>query len=94
MSVMLRMKVTSYPRREQPAPQHVEVDRRADVAHVRLRLHRQPAHVDARLALLEGDEVADRARSGVVEPEGHRGNRRSSERSEVEEVPPGTSEPR
>ena len=55
----------------QPAAQHVEVDRRAHVAHVRLRLHRQPAHVHARPALLQGDEVADVARGGVVEPESH-----------------------
>ena len=56
---------------DQPPAQHVEVDRRAHVAHVRLRLHRQPAHVHARPALLQGDEVADVARGGVVEPESH-----------------------
>ena len=57
--------------RLQPAPQHVEVDRRADVADVGLGLHRQAAHVEARPALLEGDEVADSAGGGVVEPESH-----------------------
>jgi hypothetical protein len=41
------------------------------VAHVRLALHGQPAHVDARLAVDKGDEVADLARGGVVEPESH-----------------------
>ena len=56
---------------QQPAPQHVEVHRRPHMAHVRLRLNRQATHVDADPALLERDEVADRARSGVVEPEGH-----------------------
>ena len=55
----------------QPAPQHVEVDRRPDVPDVRLRLDRQAAHVDARLPLLEGNEVTDFAGRGVVQPEGH-----------------------
>ena len=71
MSVTLRMKATSYPRPRQPAPQHVEVDRRPDVPDVRLRLHRQTAHVDARLPLLEGDEVTDLAGRGVVQAEVH-----------------------
>ena len=35
------------------------------------RLHRGPAQVDARLAVLEGHEVPDGARRGVVEAEGH-----------------------
>ena len=55
----------------QPAPQHVEVDRRPHVPDVRLRLHGEPADVDARLALLERDEVAHVAGRGVVEAETH-----------------------
>ena len=58
-------------RGDQPAPQHVEVHRRAHVTHVGLALHGQATHVDARLALLERDEVADVAGRGVVEPESH-----------------------
>ena len=38
---------------------------------VRLRLHGQTADVDARLPLLEGNEVTDFAGRGVVQPEGH-----------------------
>ena len=37
-----------------------------------LRLHRESAQVDPDLARFEGDEVADPARRGVVEPESHR----------------------
>ena len=72
MSVTLRMKVDLVALVGQPAPQHVEVDRRADVADVGLGLHRQAADVDARLPLLEGHEVTDLAGRGVVEPESHR----------------------
>ena len=43
---------------------------------VRLGLHGQPADVDARLPLLEGNEVADFAGRGVVQPEGHAGKSR------------------
>jgi hypothetical protein len=60
------------PGRGQPPPEHVEVHRRPHVTHVRLALHGQPTDVDARLARLEGDEVAHVARRGVVEPESHR----------------------
>ena len=56
----------------QPAAQHVEVDRRADVADVRLPLHGEPADVDARPALLKGHERAHLAGHGVVEPDRHR----------------------
>ena len=56
----------------QPAAQHVEVDRRAHVADVRLGLHGETADVDPRPALDEGDEVAHLARRGVVEPQSHR----------------------
>ena len=55
----------------QPALQDVEGDARAHVPDVRLRLHGQAAQVETGLPLLEGDEVADFARRGVVEPEGH-----------------------
>ena len=55
----------------QPAPQHVEVDRRPDVPDVRLRLDGETADVDARLPLLEGNEVTDLAGRGVVQPECH-----------------------
>ena len=72
MSVTLRMKSTSWPRDGEPAAEHVEVDRGAHVPDVRLRLHGQPAHVDAGPARGERDEVAGLARRGVVEPQGHR----------------------
>ena len=58
--------------RGQPAAQHVEVHRRADVTDVRLRLHRQPAQVDPHASRLARDEVAGGARRGVVESDGHR----------------------
>ena len=57
--------------RRQPAAQHVEVDGRAHVADVRLRLHGEPTDVDARLPLLEGDEVTDFAGRSVMEAQGH-----------------------
>ena len=41
------------------------------MADVRLGLHGQTADVDARLPLLEGNEVTDFAGRGVVQPEGH-----------------------
>ena len=56
----------------QPPAQHVEVHRGPDVADVGLGLHGQAADVDARLPLLEGDEVTNLAGRGVVEPECHR----------------------
>ena len=59
------------PGHPQPALQDVEVHARADVADVRLRLHREPAQVDARLPLLEGNEVTDSAGRCVIELEGH-----------------------
>ena len=59
------------PARGQPAADDVEGDAAADVAHVRRGLHGRPAQVDARLAVLDGDEVPDGARRSVVEAEGH-----------------------
>ncbi|CAB4702287.1 unannotated protein [freshwater metagenome] len=55
----------------QPALQDVEVDPRAHVADVRLGLHRQTADVDARLPLLQGDEVTDFAGRSVIQPQAH-----------------------
>ena len=62
----------------QPAAQHVEVDRRADVADVGLRLHGEAADVDARVAVPDRDEVADVAGRRVVESEGHPPDSRDS----------------
>jgi hypothetical protein len=57
--------------RAQPALQDVEVDPAAHVADVRLGLDREAADVETRLPLLEGNEVADFAGRGVIEPERH-----------------------
>ncbi len=59
------------PLMRQPAPQHVEVDRRTHMSDVRLRLNRQPTHVDPRSPGQQGDEIAHVARRGVVKPESH-----------------------
>ena len=45
-----------------------------DVTDVWLGLHRQPADVDTDLPLLERHELAQPARRGVVEVQGHREN--------------------
>ena len=54
-----------------PAPQHIEGERGPEVADVWARLHRGSTNVDADLASLEGREVAQRLRLGVIEPEYH-----------------------
>ena len=74
MSVTLRHEGDVVARGGQPAAEHVEGDAAADVPDVRRRLHGGTAQVDADTARLEGDEVADRAGSGVVEAKGHRPN--------------------
>lgn len=57
--------------RTQPALEHVEVHTRADVTDVGLRLHGQPAQIDADLALAQGHEVAHGAGGRVMDAERH-----------------------
>ena len=71
MSVTLRMKVTSYPDAVSQRRSTSKFTADRTWPDVRLALHRQTADVDPRLARLEGDEVADVAGRGVVEPESH-----------------------
>ena len=63
----------------QPAAQHVEVDRGPDVTDVRLRLHRETADVDARLARLGAGRSrgrrGSRCRRGAGSPGDSRGAR-------------------
>ena len=57
----------------QPAAQHVEGERGADVADVRRALHGGPADVDRRLPGTQRREVADRTGGRVVQAEAHCG---------------------
>ena len=57
--------------RHQPAAQHVERDRRADVTDVRRRLHGRAAQIQRDAAGLERLEVANPAGAGVVEAQSH-----------------------
>ncbi len=56
----------------QPAAQDVEAQRTAEVADVGTGLHRRSADVDRDVLGVEGHEVAQRLRLGVVEPNSHR----------------------
>ena len=73
----------------QPAAQHVEGQRGADVADVRRSLHGEPADVDRRPTGTQGREVADRTGGRVVQAEAHW--RESTERAVRPVRPRGTA---
>ena len=55
----------------QPAAEDVEAQRAPEVSDVGARLHSGPADVDRDVLGVEGHEVAQRLRLGVVEPDCH-----------------------